>query len=332
MMAPTPIRGPSSDKSCRLTLALCPSDTAYDYELAKLPHDIVLLGNTHKQWDSAIRPLPDNVRVSYALEDAEADILILGIDQWSFDEIEQRALFIGLRDRFRGPKIVVNHGCNMVDGCSAETMRDLVGHNIMVSRTATAAELWNVERSRVVTPGLTTSEWPESDHSRGNVVVLQPWDHPQFYNVPAVIDLANRIDKAPSRVGRGHAFANFDAYRSLLCSSSIYFNPSYAAPAPQAMVEALLCGLAIVTTDRHGESGYIVNGENGFASNDMNELYVKVRFLLAHPKEVRRIGVSGRRTARRVFGGERFVAEWEAILAEAVSGTRLSAAVGGAGK
>ena len=61
-------------------------------------------------------------------------------------------------------------------------------------------------------------------------------------------------------------------------------------------------------------------------------LYVKVRFLLAHPKEVRRIGVSGRRTARRVFGGERFVAEWEAILAEAVSGTRLSAAVGGAGK
>ena len=98
------------------------------------------------------------------------------------------------------------------------------------------------------------------------------------------------------------------------------------------MVEALLCGLAIVTTDRHSESGYIVNGENGFASNDMNELYVKVRFLVAHPKEVRRIGVSGRRTARRVFGGERFVAEWEAILAEAVSGTRLSAAVGGAGK
>jgi hypothetical protein len=329
MISPTPIR---CDKSRRLTLALCPSDAAYDYELAKLPHDFVLVGNTHNQWDSATRPLPASVRVSYALEDAGADILILGIDQWSFDEIERRALFRNLCDRFRGPKIVVNHGCNMVDGCSAEIMQGLVGHNIMVSRTATAAELWNVERSRVVAPGVTPSEWPESDHSRGNVVVLQPWDHAQFYNAAAVIDLANHIDKRLSRVGRGRALANFDAYRSLLCSSSIYFNPSYAAPAPQPMVEALMCGLAIVTTDRHGESDYIVNGENGFASNDMDELYAKVRFLLANPREAQRIGANGRRTARGIFGSERFVAEWEALLGEAVSGVKLSALAGRAGE
>ena len=136
MISPTPMRGPVERKSRRLTLALCPSDTAYDYELAKLPHDIVLLGNTHRQWDSAIRPLPETVRVSYTLDGARADILILGIDQWSFDEIEQRALFLRLCDRFRGPKIIVNHGCNMVDGCSAEIMRELVGQHIMVSRTA----------------------------------------------------------------------------------------------------------------------------------------------------------------------------------------------------
>ena len=332
MISPIPIRGPSSDKSRRLTLALCPSDTAYDYELAKLPHDIVLVGNTHNQWDSATRPLPDTVRVCYALEDARADILILGIDQWSFDEIERRALFLSLCDRFRGPKIVVNHGCNMVDGCSAEIMRDLVGHNIMVSRTATAAELWNVERSRVVMPGLTASEWLESDQSRGNVVALQPWDHPQFYNAPAVIDLANHIDKRLSRVGRGRALANFDAHRSLLCSSSIYFNPSYAAPVPQPMVEALMCGLAVVTTDRHGELGYIVNGENGFASNDLDELCAKVRFLLARPKEVRRIGANGRRTAQRIFASERFLAEWEALLGEALSGAKLGAIAGRAGE
>jgi hypothetical protein len=333
MTSPTPMRGASSDKaSRRLTVALCPSDTAYDSELAKLPHDIVLLESTHQQWNSATRPLPENIRVSYTLEDSGADILILGIDQWSFEEFERRLLFLNLRDRFRGPKIVVNHGCNMVDGCSAEIMRDLVGHNIMVSRTATAAKLWNVERSRVVVPGLTASEWPETDYSRGNVVVLQPWDHSQFYNAPATDNLVKRIDKKMNPLGRGRAFANFDVYRSLLCSSSIYFNPSYAAPAPQAMVEAQLCGLAIVTTDRHGESGYIVNGENGFASNDMDELYAHVRFLCAHPKEVQRIGANGRRTAQRIFGSERFLSEWDALLVEAVSGAKLSAIAAGAGE
>ena len=50
------------------------------------------------------------------------------------------------------------------------------------SRSDTAARLWNVERSRVVLPGLTASEWPETDYSRGNVVMLRPWDHARFYN------------------------------------------------------------------------------------------------------------------------------------------------------
>jgi hypothetical protein len=313
-------------------VALCPFDAAYDYELAKLPHDIVLLGNTHRQWNSAVRPLPESVRVGYSLEEIGADILILGIDQWSFDEVDQRALFLSLCDRFSGPKIVVNHGCNMVDGCSAEIMRDLVGHNLMVSRTMTAAELWNVERSRVVTPGLTASEWLETDYSRGNVLVLQPWDHSRFYNAPAAAGLITRVDKKVNLLGRGCMFANFDVYRSLLSSSSIYFNPSYAAPAPQAMLEAQLCGLAVVTTDRHGESSYIVNGESGFASNDMDELYAHIQFLCAHPKEVERIGTNGRHVAQTIFGGNRFAAEWDALIKEAVSGAKLSAVAGGAGE
>jgi hypothetical protein len=329
MIAPTSMRSSPGDRRFRrLTVALCPSDTAYDYELAKLPHDIVLLGNTHRQWDNTIRPLPDTVRVSYALEHARADILIIGIDQWSFDEIEQSALLRRLCDRFRGPKIIVNHGCNMVDGCSPKIMRDLVGHNLMVSRSDTAARLWNVERSRVVTPGLSASEWPETDYSRGNVVMLRPWDHARFYNAAAAIDIEKRIANKVNWLGTGRRFANFDAYRSLLTTSSIYFNHCQAVPVPQAMVEAQLCGMAVVTTDRHGESGYIVDGENGFVSNDIEALIAHVRFLGAHPKEVQRIGASGRATAQRVFGGDRFLAEWDALLADAVGGAKLSAIAG----
>jgi len=330
MISPTPMRGASREKSRRLTLALCPSDTAYDHELARLPHDIVLLGNTHRQWNSAIRPLPETVRVSYTLDGARADILILGIDQWSFDEIEQRVLLLRLCDRFRGPKIIVNHGCNMVDGCSAERMRELVGQHIMVSRTDTAAQLWNVARSHVVTPGLTASEWPETDYSRGNVVMLRPWSHAQFYNAAAAAEIERRIARKVNWLGTGPRFANFDVYRSLLTSSSIYFNHCYAVPAPQAMLEAQLCGLAIVTTDRHGESSYIVNGENGFVSNDMEALLAHVRFLGEHPQELQRIGANGRTTAQRIFGSERFLVEWDALLAEAVSGAQLSAIAGGA--
>src|SRR5262245_46199739 len=216
MSSSIPSRGVAGRRfSRRLTVAICPGTTAYDYELAKLPHDIVLLGNTHERWDHAVRPLSGKIRVAHGLAEAGADILILSIDQWSYEEIERRLLFLGLRDRFRGPKIIVNHGCNMVDGCSSEMMRQLVGDNIMIVRTETALELWNVERARVVRPGLTASEWPSTDYSRGNVVVPQPWAHAEFYNTQAAAELVKQVDKKVNFLGRGRPAANFDMHRSL---------------------------------------------------------------------------------------------------------------------
>ena len=49
-------------------------------------------------------------------------------------------------------------------------------------------------------------------------------------------------------------------------------------------------------------------------------------------RRLQRIGANGRATAQRIFGSERFLAEWEALLAEAVSGAKLSAIAGGAGE
>jgi glycosyl transferase family 1 len=302
----------------RLRVALCPSNTAYDYELAKLPHDIFLLGNTHRPWNTAQRPLPGTLRVSYALDEILADALILGIDQWSFHEIDKRVLFLRLRDRFRGPKIIVNHGCNMVDGCSSEVMRDLVQTNLMVCSSAKAMDLWSVANARVLRRGLTAVEWPETNYSRGNVVVFEPAHHRNYYNADAVDGLTRRLGINVSRLEGSRKFNSFDAYRAFLASSAIFFNPSYAASNPQAMVEAQFCGLAIVTTNSHGETAYIENGENGFASNDMEELYTCIESLLRNPKELRRIGANGRRTAQRFFHTDQFAAGWNRVLAEAI--------------
>ena len=155
MIAPTPIRGPSSDKSRRLTLALCPSDTAYDYELAKLPHDIVLLGNTHKQWDSAIRPLPDNVRVSYTLDDARGRHSDPGHRSMEFRrDRTARAVASACATAF-----VVRRSSSITAATWSMAARPracvILWDTTSWSRApTTAAELWNVERSRVVTPGL----------------------------------------------------------------------------------------------------------------------------------------------------------------------------------
>jgi glycosyltransferase involved in cell wall biosynthesis len=85
------------------------------------------------------------------------------------------------------------------------------------------------------------------------------------------------------------------------------------------MLEAQHCGLATVTTNSNGESDFIVNGENGFASNNMSELHAFVEFLLRNPKEIQRIGANGRRSTQRLFNTERFIAAWNQLLIEAVA-------------
>jgi hypothetical protein len=293
------------------------ADTAYSYELAKLPHEVHVLGNRHIVWDSACRPLPDALRVSFGLDNIAADVLILGVDQWTFQEIDKRLLFLHLRDAFSGPKIVVNHGSNMVGGCSSEIMRGLVQDNYMVCESAAAMIQWDVDRSCVIPRGLTQAEWPQTDHSRRNVIAFDPHNHPEYHNRKALDALAQRLGIKVTRLGRTRRATSFDSYRAFLASSAIFFNASYAAPNPQAMLEAWHCGLAVVTTDSNGESDYIVNGENGFASHDMDELYAYVEQLLRNPREIRRIGANGRLSAERLFNTERFVAAWDSLLLDA---------------
>lgn len=306
-----------SGSSRRLRVAISPFETAYEYELAKLPHDIILLGNTHRDWDVTARPLRASMRVAYSLADADADVLVLGVDQQTFETVSDRMLFIGLRDRFAGPKIIVNHGCNLVDGCSSAEMRQLVQDNLMVCASTTAMNLWQVARARVLRRGLTPSEWPASNYGRGNIVAIEPDDRLDYYNAQALTRLNQRGIKV-SWITGGRRFNSFDTYRAFLASSAVFFNPSYAAPNLRAMVEAQLCGLAVVTTNSHGESHYIRNGENGFASNNMEELHGFVEYLVRNPREAQRVGSNGRKMAQRLFNAERFLADWGGLIVEVV--------------
>jgi glycosyltransferase involved in cell wall biosynthesis len=165
---------------------------------------------------------------------------------------------------------------------------------------------------------LAPDEWPQTNYSRGNVVAFEPPSHRSYYNADAVDGLVEHLRIKVTRLDGGRKFQSFDAYRTFLASSAIFFNPSYAAPNLQAMIEAQLCGLVVVTTNSHDEMAYIQNGENGFTSNNMEELYAFVEFLLRNPKELRRIGANGRRTAQSFFHTDRFVAEWNRLLIETV--------------
>lgn len=304
----------------RLRILKYPWHTAHDYELAKLPHDFFYVSSTHRRWATHQRPVPQNITWIPSAHDVEADVAILHLDQWTFHEPAKRYLFTRMRDTFKGPKIAINHGSNMVDGCSREELLKLLGDDVlMVCNSRTAQQLWDVPRSRFVRHGMTPEEWAPTDYARQEVTIVQAHGkiHAACRNLDGVAEIERHVQPV-MWIGRDKLFDSFKKYRHYLQSASVFLQPSYASANPRSRTEAMLTGLAVVTTNSHGEDEYIDNGVNGFASNDLGELIEALQFLLANPEDARRIGRAGRATAQDVFHIDRFVDQWQHVLAEVV--------------
>ena len=222
------------------------------------------------------------------------------------------------------PKIVINHGCNIVDGFSSKICRDLVDGCWMVCNSTTALQRWDVPRSRFIRHGMSPEEWPSTDYGHNNIVIIQSFSqrHKAYRNVDGIARAEQTVDFV--WVGRDVRFESFEAYRHFLGHCSIYFNPSYASPNPRARTEAMLSGLAVVTTNSHGEDEYITTGVNGFASNDFDELIEALVYLRNNPNEAKRIGQAGRRTAREIFHIDRYIEQWNDLLEEVLALNRVS--------
>jgi hypothetical protein len=301
-----------------LSIAKFPWHAGHDYELSKLPHTFYYLSNTYRRWATEHRPIPSSIRWVADLNSVKTDVAILHLDQWSYQEPAKRFLFERLKRSYSGPKIVINHGCNMLDGCSSSKMKEMVDGCHVVCNSQTALELWDLPQSRFIRHGFSPEEWPKTDYSKNRILAVMSAKtrHPLCLNADGLAQARESV--AITVLGDDVHCKSFDEYRGLLSTSSVFFNPSYASANPRARTEAMLCGLVVVTTNSHGEDEYIENGVNGFCSDDMGELIDFMKYLQDNPRQAKEIGMRGRSTAQEIFNIELFCQQWNELLNEVV--------------
>lgn len=120
-------------------------------------------------------------------------------------------------------------------------------------------------------------------------------------------------------VANPYARTRFAAYRRLIQGFLSYFNPTRHSPMPRARAEAMLSGLALVTTNHHDEERFLDNEVDGFWSNDTDQLIDYLRHVVRDPAAARRVGERGREKATRVFALSRYLDAWRRLLAELTS-------------
>jgi glycosyltransferase involved in cell wall biosynthesis len=107
------------------------------------------------------------------------------------------------------------------------------------------------------------------------------------------------------------------AVRDMLCASDIFVMPSDFEGMPNAMMEAMTCGLPCVSTNRSGALDVARDGREAlyYSPADSVQLAAHLRFLMADPAEASAMGA---RALARIheFSVPRFVDAFEAVLEE----------------
>lgn len=101
-------------------------------------------------------------------------------------------------------------------------------------------------------------------------------------------------------------------------SCSVYLNTTIMSSLPTVILEAMACGCAVVSTATCMIPDNIIeHGVNGFVSNDINELKLYTKQLLADDKLARKIGNAARKKIIEEFSLERFTNKWNQIFEDA---------------
>jgi glycosyltransferase involved in cell wall biosynthesis len=103
-----------------------------------------------------------------------------------------------------------------------------------------------------------------------------------------------------------------------------FFNPIRYTSLGLAVIEAMMIGIPLVALATTEMATVIRDGENGLADTSVERLVEGMRRLLRDPREARRLGEAGQRTARERFGIWRFVADWNSAFQEVMDERRVA--------
>jgi glycosyltransferase involved in cell wall biosynthesis len=96
----------------------------------------------------------------------------------------------------------------------------------------------------------------------------------------------------------------------LVAGYRFLFSPIRYTSLPLTVIEAMTIGMPVVALATTELPTVIENGETGYVSCNIDQLVTDMRSLIVHREEAYRLGENARSVARRRFGLDRFIRDW----------------------
>ena len=269
---------------------------------------------------------PDNaIEVPVAqVKDLELDLVVFQTPKNYFEDQNE----ILSEQQRRLPKLYLEH--NTPKGHPTDTPHPVDDPAVMlVHVTHFNRMMWDsgrcrtrvIEHTAIPRPGL---EW-NGDLPRGIVVVngLKRRNRVAGYDVWEMLKDRVPLDLVGMQTEEIGGLGDFPQ-ADLLAKEANYrffFNPIRYTSLPLSVIEAMMLGLPVVALATTELPTVIVDGVNGYVSNDLDYLVDRMKRLIDDKQEAQRLGANARAAAQRRFGLERFIRDWDAAFRETVGNT-----------
>jgi glycosyltransferase involved in cell wall biosynthesis len=296
--------------------------------------------NTKRQWDTKVRPVPDNLHFVTHYEQGKYDVAILHIDQQMIADDHVKAL---IYNQFNShitdiPKIVLNHGSpvfperfyeigarlsevEMEKRC-VQIVRSLVGDNVMVVNSHTAASEREWGFGVPIVHGINPEDWCDLPKEPRVFTALSSEGFETYYNRNCMIAVSDKLHDVYGYI-LGYAKLNVDTgnspqdYKDYLGRSLIYLDTSFRTPMNRARTEAFLSGCCVVQVEgAHDLERWAKHGENIIlVPNDPDIIADIVADILENRyAEAITIGQKGKQMAIEQFSPECYRQNWIALI------------------
>lgn len=324
----------------RLNILTAPTHERYESNLSRCNAEFFAIGhNSVKTWDSVFATKPNNYHllpICDTLEDISRSIpeevaIDLVLSQNKFGQYQ---LLLPLANALHCPLISLEHTLPLMpadgpgwDQATFHAVREMMGDvNVFISEMSKNTWLYDYSPNNlVIEHGVDTNLFKPGNIERKNKClsivndwinrdvfcgykkwtrIIQGYECQVYGKTPPFSTPLETTDKL------------VEAYQS----HSIFVNTSLISPIPSVVLEAMSCGCAVVSTATC-MIPEIINGENGFCSNDEDRLKEKIGELLADPAKARRMGELARQTIIDKFPLDKFVNNWNTLFEKVVYGT-----------
>ena len=278
---------------------------SYQYELAKTGHNFFHMTSEERPdgWNESVRPKPKNISFVN-----ESEINLKDFDILLTQSQDQNL-------KFRGnnliKKINLEHTYPMSDD-----LRIDVDANIKVYISESSKRGWKDNSGFVINHGIDVSEWPECNYKNNQIISTvnhfrqRDWACGYSLFEESTRGLPKTIYGSMNEEIGGYPTNSFEEMKKIKSENLVYLNTTLRSPIPFSLLEAMACGMIVVSTQTCEIPRYINHNRNGLFCKDSKSFNVTLNDILKNKNKYIYIGKNARNSIKNTASIDLFLNKW----------------------